>query len=478
MSESQRYELCSYVNLMKASTLLLINPILGLQPDYTEDDLEEYIKSKGLSQSSFFSNHKKLIVGLCNMLYSIWIDDIDIKLLTKSLAGNKEFLKASNITKSEFNDNNVVDKACKALDYKKKERKNMSNNNDSCFSTNKTDGNEYQEKIERLAQRIKNSDDYDETTKENFIRELMDIKEQRLNIMITGGTGCGKSSTINALFNAEKAKIGTGPDPETMDIKMFELNNINLWDTPGLGDGEDADERHKKNIIKMLHETNEKGEMIIDLVLVIIDGSNRDMGTAYNLINNVIIPNLGENPEKRILIAINKADAAKLGREWDYEQHKPMPKLIEFLDEKAESVRARIKNSTGIDVETIYYSAGYKEEDKPQEPSYNLLKLLLYIVRFTPAKKRPTLWDGINTKDEEKSFTSNDKPQEELVEEIAKELSRVDIFKQCFSTASNKGAEIGANLLGVPGKVVGATVGAMAGAVWGGLKSIFHRKKK
>jgi len=120
MSESQRYELCSYVNLMKASTLLLINPILGLQPDYTEDDLEEYIKSKGLSQSCFFSNHKKLIVGLCNMLYSIWIDDIDIKLLTKSLAGNKEFLKASNITKSEFKDNNVVDKACKALDYKKK----------------------------------------------------------------------------------------------------------------------------------------------------------------------------------------------------------------------------------------------------------------------------------------------------------------------------------------------------------------------
>ncbi len=53
--------------------------------------------------------------------------------------------------------------------------------------------------------------------------------------MITGATGSGKSSTINALFDLEVAKVGTGVDPETMDIQKFDLDNLVLWDSPGLG---------------------------------------------------------------------------------------------------------------------------------------------------------------------------------------------------------------------------------------------------
>ena len=63
--------------------------------------------------------------------------------------------------------------------------------------------------------------------------------------------------------------------------------------------------------------------MLIDLVLVILDGSTRDLGTSYELINNVIIPNLGENKKDRILVAINQADAAMKGRHWDYNTNKP-----------------------------------------------------------------------------------------------------------------------------------------------------------
>ena len=35
MTEAQQYELGAYVNLMEASTALLVNPILGLQPKYS-----------------------------------------------------------------------------------------------------------------------------------------------------------------------------------------------------------------------------------------------------------------------------------------------------------------------------------------------------------------------------------------------------------------------------------------------------------
>ena len=146
-----------------------------------------------------------------------------------------------------------------------------------------------------------------EADKNKMLKNLMKLKAQRVNIMITGATGCGKSSIINAMFDTEVAKVGVGVDPETMEIEKYELDNLVLWDTPGLGDGKEADNRHAKNIIKKLSEVDENGEALIDLVLVILDGGTRDLGTSYELINSVIIPNLGKGKgnEDRILVAIN-----------------------------------------------------------------------------------------------------------------------------------------------------------------------------
>lgn len=56
--------------------------------------------------------------------------------------------------------------------------------------------------------------------------------------------------------------------------------------------------------------------------MVILDGSSRDLGTSYELINKVIIPNLGED-KSRLLIAINQADQAMKGRNWNEETNQP-----------------------------------------------------------------------------------------------------------------------------------------------------------
>lgn len=93
-----------------------------------------------------------------------------------------------------------------------------------------------------------------EVEKNKLLKNLIQLKEKKINIMITGATGCGKSSTINALFNSEVAKVGVGVDPETMEIVKYELGNLILWDSPGLGDGKKADNRHAKNIIKKLND--------------------------------------------------------------------------------------------------------------------------------------------------------------------------------------------------------------------------------
>lgn len=322
--------------------------------------------------------------------------------------------------------------------------------------------------FEVLEKDITNSKDIDELTKSKLLKNVLALKSQKLNIMITGATGAGKSSTINALFNTDIAKVGAGVDPETMDVTRYELNNLVLWDSPGLGDGKEKDNLHAKNIIAKLNELDSKQQPLIDLVLVIVDGSTKDLGTSYELINSVIIPNLGANPEDRILVGINQADNARKGRNvWDYDYNRPTPETEVFLKDKVRSVKARIKEATDVDVEPVFYAAGFKEGDEAQNP-YNLSKLLYMIINKIPKAKRAVLANN-NISKEEEMWQDNDD-----IKNYNAEIKK-GIMESIIETAS-AGADIGRNvgkLFGKTGEAVGAMVGATAGAVWGGLKSIF-----
>ena len=309
-----------------------------------------------------------------------------------------------------------------------------------------------------------------ESEKRKILAILMKNSEKRANVLITGATGCGKSSTINALFNAEKAKIGTGVDPETMEIAKYEWGNMTLWDSPGLGDGAEADKRHAAGITRLLSQKDEKGDLLIDVVLVILDGSSRDLGTSYELINKVIAPNLGEGKNKRLIIGINQADVAMKGRYWNSALHKPEPELEKFLKDKEQSVHDRILEGTGISVKPVSYSAGYKEEGQPQEPSYNLLKLIYYIIDSIPAEKRVQVMQEMNTNSE--VWKSND-GDADYGQELGKSV--VGSLKTAAAGAA-AGAALGAavgSVIPVVGTALGTAIGAVGGAVTSFLASIF-----
>jgi hypothetical protein len=310
--------------------------------------------------------------------------------------------------------------------------------------------------------------DISDGEKARRLSRLIKVRNKKANIMLVGSTGAGKSSTINALFNMDVAEVGVGVDPETVAITKFELDNLVLWDTPGLGDGVENDERITRDIIEKLNELDDDGVPLIDLVVVILDASSKDLGTSYDLINKVLVPCLGDDAKNRILLALNQADVAMKGMHWDSEKNEPDEVLKEYLSKKSLSVQKRIHEGTGINIRPVYYCAGFKEEGGEQRSPYNLTKLLYCIIKAIPKDKRLALADNIN--DEADNWVYDDQ-KEDYKEKVKEGFG--DIIWSCISDGAETGGGIGGDILGIPGKLVGIPIGAVAGAIRGLVTAMF-----
>lgn len=218
--------------------------------------------------------------------------------------------------------------------------------------------------------------------KNDIEKKLEKARFRPLDVMVTGVTGAGKSTTLNTIFKKNVATVGNGVDPETMDLDSYSLNDVfRLWDTPGLGDGVANDEIHKRKLADLLYKTYSLDGNIygwIDSAIVVLEGLNRDMGSTYTLLNEVIVPNIQAD---RILVVINQADMAMKGRHWNKETNRPDKVLVDFLERQALSIQNRVKEATGVTIrKPVYYSAEY---------AYNIEKLLDFIIDNMIVERRP-----------------------------------------------------------------------------------------
>lgn len=344
---------------------------------------------------------------------------------------------------------------------------------------------EMREGMDRLCEAMEDeilNSSFSDDVKKKMMARLRRFTTTKTNIMLVGATGSGKSSTINALFSVdpeangqdtsdgdynyvEVAKVGTKADPETKVIEKYTIGNLTLWDTPGLGDGTEEDESHTDVIEELLDEEDDEGNALIDLVLVVLDGSTKDLGTTYRILNDIILPRFEDEPG-RVLVALNQSDIAmKTGRHWDYEKNEPDETLVAFLEEKIKSIHDRILEDTGIEVNPIYFCAGYKEAETGEVVRpYNLSKLLLYIVNSIPPIKRIAIFEGLNTDSE--NYEHNDGDEDYSG-------GMCDSFFDTVGDIMESGMELGHAVLGLPGAVLGGVLGAAAGVVTGLFQKIF-----
>lgn len=227
--------------------------------------------------------------------------------------------------------------------------------------------------------------------KEELQGRLDFLLSREVNILTVGGTGVGKSSTVNALFesnenSAHGAKVGIGAYSQTQSIDCYHLDkNLIIWDTPGLGESISADVLHARAINNKVREKNDQGEYLIDLVLVILDAGVRDYDSTFRVLK---IVKEAIKDSSRVVVGLNRIDMLKQGEEWSYRLGRPKKELGPILLKKIENIKRRIKEECDLEVDPIPYCAGRTDDGWGGSKSYNVPQLFYKIVLAVPDDKR------------------------------------------------------------------------------------------
>lgn len=124
----------------------------------------------------------------------------------------------------------------------------------------------------------------EDNLEKKFSEEYEKLKKnvQKVNILLAGKTGVGKSSIVNMAFGNGTAQAGTGR-PVTQKIDVYEDDNLDvrIFDSKGYELGAAADKEFYDEVVNLSEKTNDP-KNVIHLIWYCIDSSGHRV-TDYDI---------------------------------------------------------------------------------------------------------------------------------------------------------------------------------------------------
>lgn len=223
------------------------------------------------------------------------------------------------------------------------------------------------------------------------LKELRKAAKKELTISpriaLIGEAGTGKSTTINAMFNAglktSHVRACTQESYE-LSIPISEITgqkgSIKIYDMPGLGEDIHADEKHKITYNRVLSSC--------DVAVWVLDATTRHFTQTQLALRDVVGAAMGNL--NRLVIGINKIDEIRPG-EWNSKYNLPSSEQEVSISEKIADVEEKISKVCHIQRNKIVpYSA---------EKWYRLPDLLGAMLDATPKERAWVLYSHANLAD-------------------------------------------------------------------------------
>lgn len=186
-----------------------------------------------------------------------------------------------------------------------------------------------------------------EGASEQEISQVIDVLQKKVEevplprIAIIGFTGVGKSTTLNALFNAGRPTSdiractqSEAPVIGKVDKYTGSKGSVIIYDMPGLGEDIYTDQKHLATYRKVLPE--------VDVAIWTFHTGDRAMTPMQEALKG-LVDCLGIGFEKKLMFAINKADAIAPGEsDWNQRLNAPSPAQRRNIDELESYVKEKI----------------------------------------------------------------------------------------------------------------------------------------
>ncbi|MFD2177921.1 hypothetical protein [Veronia pacifica] len=156
--------------------------------------------------------------------------------------------------------------------------------------------------LEKIKAKINASDGIDQGKKSQFGKRIDKVTANKLNILCLSQSAGTKKATLSALFP------GMPIEAENRNIVPCTMNHLTVWDCPTWQSDEQISTSLLAELGALMDERDENDEPLIDLVLLLADGSKNQSYAGFQMLCDHLISLRDKDAADQMVIGINYAD--------------------------------------------------------------------------------------------------------------------------------------------------------------------------